>query len=68
VIPDEIKYNKEPMNGVNYDNWLNADNPYDIADEEERERECHLAEIEGLTEEEIEDYLFAERIDDPRKR
>jgi len=25
----------------NYDNWLNANNPYDIADEEEREREYH---------------------------
>ena len=56
------------MNGVNYDNWLNANNPYDEADEEEREREYHLAEIKGLTEEESEDYLFAQRIEDPRKR
>ena len=36
-IPEEIKYNK--MNNCNYDNWLNSTNPYDIADEEERERE-----------------------------
>ena len=26
------------MNGYNYDNWLNSNNPYDLADEEERER------------------------------
>ena len=56
------------MNGYNYDTWLNSNNPYDEADEEEREREYHLAEIKGLTAEEIEDYLFAERIEDPRKR
>jgi len=61
------KYNND-MNGVNYDNWLNSNNPYDLADEEEREREYHLEQIEGLDEEEIEDYLFAERIEDPRKR
>jgi len=67
VIPDEIKYNKEPMNGYNYDNWLNSNNPYDEADEEEREREYHLEQIEGLTEQEIEEYLFAEDIEDPRK-
>ena len=60
------KYNND-MNGVNYDSWLNSNNPYDLADEEEREREYHLEQIEGLDEEEIEDYLFAERIDDPRK-
>jgi len=56
------------MNGYNYDNWLNSNNPYDLADEEEREREYHLEQIEGLDEEEIEDYLFAERIEDPRKK
>jgi plasmid maintenance system antidote protein VapI len=61
------KYNNNDMNGVNYDCWLNSNNPYDLADEEERERQYHLEEIEGLTEEEIEDYLFAERIEDPRK-
>ena len=55
------------MNGVNYDCWLNSNNPYDLADEEEREREYHLEQIEGLDEEEIEDYLFAEDIEDPRK-
>jgi plasmid maintenance system antidote protein VapI len=60
------KYNND-MNGVNYDCWLNSNNPYDLADEEEREREYHLEQIEGLDEEEIEDYLFAERIEDPRK-
>ena len=52
----------------NYDSYINRHNPYDDADEEEREREYHLEQIKGLTEEEIEDYLFAERIDDPRKR
>ena len=52
----------------NYDSWLNSNNPYDLADEEEREREYHLEQIEGLDEEEIEDYLFAERIEDPRKK
>ena len=61
------KYNND-MNGYNYDNWLNSNNPYDLADEEEREREYHLEQIEGLDEEEIEDYLFAERIEDPRKK
>jgi plasmid maintenance system antidote protein VapI len=61
------KYNND-MNGVNYDSWLNSNNPYDLADEEEREREYHLEQIEGLDEEEIEDYLFAERIEDPRKK
>ena len=60
------KYNNN-MNGYNYDCWLNSNNPYDLADEEEREREYHLEQIEGLDEEEIEDYLFAERIEDPRK-
>jgi plasmid maintenance system antidote protein VapI len=59
---------KNDMNGVNYDSWLNSNNPYDLADEEEREREYHLEQIEGLDEEEIEDYLFAERIEDPRKK
>ena len=62
------KYNNNDMNGVNYDCWLNSNNPYDLADEEEREREYHLEQIEGLDEEEIEDYLFAERIEDPRKK
>jgi len=55
------------MNGYNYDNWLNSNNPYDLADEEEREREWILEEIEGLDEDEIEDFLFEHRLDDPRK-
>jgi hypothetical protein len=55
------------MNGVNYDSWLNANNPYDEADEQEREREWILEEIEGLDEDEIEDFLFEHRLDDPRK-
>ncbi len=44
---------KNDMNGVNYDNWLNSNNPYDEADEQEREREWILEEIEGLDEDEI---------------
>ena len=63
-IPEEIKYNK--MN--NYDNWLNADNPYDLYDDEEREREYHMEAIEGLDEEEVQEYLFANQIDDPREQ
>ena len=61
------KYNND-MNGVNYDNWLNSNNPYDLADEEEREREWILEEIEGLDEDEIEDFLFEHRLEDPRKK
>ena len=61
------KYNND-MNGYNYDNWLNSNNPYDLADEEEREREWILEEIEGLDEDEIEDFLFEHRLDDPRKK
>ena len=52
----------------NYDNWLNANNPYDLYDEEEREREYHLEAIEGLDEEEVQEYLFANRIEDPREQ
>jgi hypothetical protein len=62
-IPEDIKYNK--MN--NYDNWLNSNNPYDLIDEEEREREYHLQQIEGLDEDEVQDYLFANRTEDPRE-
>ena len=29
----------------NYDSWLNSNNPYDLADEEEQEREWLLEEI-----------------------
>ena len=60
------KYNND-MNGCNYDSWLNSNNPYDLADEEEREREWILEEIEGLDEDEIEDFLFEHRLEDPRK-
>lgn len=56
------------MNNCNYDNWLNSNNPYDLHDEEEREREYHLEAIEGLDEDEVQDYLFANRIDDPREQ
>jgi len=56
------------MNNCNYDNWLNSNNPYDLYDEEEREREYHLEAIEGLDEDEVQDYLFANRIDDPREQ
>ena len=49
-----------------YDNWLNSNNPYDIADEEEREREYHLQAIDGLDEEEVEEYLYANKVEDPR--
>jgi len=56
------------MNNCNYDNWLNSNNPYDLQDEEEREREYHLAEIENLDgEDEIEYYLSTNRIEDPRE-
>jgi len=50
-----------------YDNWLNSNNPYDLHDEEEREREYHLQAIEGLDEDEVQDYLFANRTEDPRE-
>jgi hypothetical protein len=61
------KYNNNDMNGYSYDSWLNSNNPYDEADEQEREREWILEEIEGLDEDEIEDFLFEHRLDDPRK-
>ena len=62
-IPEDIKYNK--MNS--YDNWLNSNNPYDLHDEEEREREYHLQAIDGLDEEEVEEYLYANKVEDPRE-
>ena len=57
------------MNGVNYDNWLNSNNPYDLQDEEEREREWLLEEIKEFDgdEEAIEDWLRWNGYDDPRK-
>ena len=62
VIPDEIKYN---MN--HYDNWLNSNNPYDKDYEREEERAYHLDKIKDMDEEEIHDYLFFNRIEDPRE-
>ena len=55
------------MNNCNYDNWLNSNNPYDKDYELEQEREYHLEAIEGLDEDEVQDYLFANRIEDPRE-
>jgi hypothetical protein len=51
----------------NYDNWLNANNPYDLYDDEEREREYHLEAIDGLDEEEVQEYLYANKVEDPRE-
>jgi hypothetical protein len=53
----------------NYDNWLNSNNPYDLYDEEEREREWLLEEIKKFNgdEEEIEHWLRWNGYDDPRK-
>ena len=50
-----------------YDNWLNSNNPYDKDYELEQEREYHLEKIDGLDEDEVQDYLFANRIEDPRE-
>jgi len=55
------------MNGVNYDNWLNRHNPYDKDYEREEERAYHLENIKDMDEEEIHDYLFFNRIEDPRE-
>ena len=55
------------MNGVNYDNWLNRYNPYDKDYELEEERAYHLDKIKDLDDEEIHDYLFFNRIEDPRE-
>lgn len=52
----------------NYDNWLNSNNPYDRDYELEEEREYHLENISVLkTEEDIEEYLFYHKIEDPRE-
>jgi len=55
------------MRGVNYDNWLNSNNPYDKDYEREEERAYHLDKIKDMDEEEIHDYLFHNRIEDPRE-
>ena len=52
----------------NYDNWLNSNNPYDREYEIEEERQYHLENISVLeTEEDIEEYLFYHKIEDPRE-
>lgn len=55
---------------MNYDNWLTEpyNNYYYEAEKERRQREYHLEQIEGMDEEEIEDYLFDHEIDDPREQ
>ncbi len=50
-----------------YDNWLNSTNPYDKDYELEEERAYHLDTIKDMDEEEINDYLFFNRIEDPRE-
>jgi len=64
---NEQLQNHNGMNGVNYDNWLNRYNPYDKDYEREEERAYHLEKIKDLDEEEIHDYLFFNRIEDPRE-
>jgi hypothetical protein len=64
---DEQLQNHNGMNGVNYDNWLNRHNPYDKDYEREEERAYHLDKIKDMDEEEINDYLFFNRIEDPRE-
>lgn len=53
-----------------YDTWLSQayEDHYYEAEKERREREYHLEQLEGLTEEEIEDYLFDHNIEDPREK
>ena len=67
---DNLNEQLQNHNGMNnYDTWLSQpyEDHYYEAEKERLEREYHLERIEGLTEEEIEDYLFAEDIEDPRK-
>jgi len=64
---NEQLQNHNGMNGVNYDNWLNSNNPYDKDYELEEERAYHLEKIKDMDEEEIHDYLFFNRIEDPRE-
>jgi len=64
---NEQLQNHNGMNGVNYDNWLNSNNPYDKDYEREEERAYHLDKIKDMDEEEIHDYLFFNRIEDPRE-
>ena len=64
---NEQLQNHNGMNGVNYDNWLNRHNPYDKDYEREEESANHLDKIKDMDEEEINDYLFFNRIEDPRE-
>ena len=68
---NEQLQNRNLMNGVNYDNWLNSNNPYDLADEEEQERLDLIKFLEDEFpegfEEELEEYLDLNRLQDPRK-
>lgn len=54
----------------NYDNWLNSTNPYDLYDEEERERGWLLEETKEFEgdEEEIEHWLRWNGYEDPREK
>ena len=53
---------------MNYDSYINRYNPYDREYEIEEEREYHLENISVLkTEEDIEEYLFYHKIEDPRE-
>ena len=58
------------MNGYNYDNWLNSNNPYEDLCDEEKEREWLLKEIEEFEgdEEAIEHWLRWEGHTDPREK
>ena len=53
---------------MSYDTWLT--DPYELhyeeARKEEEEREWILEQIDGMDEDEIEDFLFEHRLDDPR--
>ena len=65
VIPTGLFTRTKNMNS--YDNWLNSTNPYDKDYELEEERAYHLDKIKDMDEEEIHDYLFHNRIEDPRE-
>jgi len=69
---DNLNEQLQNHNGMNnYDNWLNTNNPYDLADEEERERLDLIKFLEDEFpegfEEELEEYLDLNRLKDPRK-
>ena len=69
---DNLNEQLQNHNGMNnYDNWLNTNNPYDLADEEEQERLDLIKFLEDEFpegfEEELEEYLDLNRLQDPRK-